>query len=137
MAVSGPKSRDVLAAALDDIDVSREALPFMGVRKGHLAGVPVLVARLSFSGELAYEVYCGAHYGEAVWTRLLEAGEPFGIIPYGLEALGTLRLEKGHVAGPGLDGRTAAGGPGHGAQTGRATCRGRGCDEVLICGVAR
>src|SRR3546814_5655299 len=70
MAVSGPKSRDVLAAALDDIDVSREALPFMGVRKGHLAGVPVLVARLSFSGELAYEVYCGAHYGEAVWTRL-------------------------------------------------------------------
>ncbi|HEY9538187.1 MAG TPA: glycine cleavage T C-terminal barrel domain-containing protein, partial [Kiloniellaceae bacterium] len=115
MAVSGPKSRDVLAAALDDIDVSREALPFMGVRKGHLAGVPVLVARLSFSGELAYEVYCGAHYGEAVWTRLLEAGEPFGIIPYGLEALGTLRIEKGHVAGPELDGRTTAGDLGLGA----------------------
>src|SRR3546814_14114714 len=105
MAVSGPKSRDVLAAALDDIDVSREALPFMGVRKGHLAGVPVLVARLSFSGELAYEVYCGAHYGEAVWTRLLEAGEPFGLIPYGLEALGTLRIEKCHLAGPRPDGR--------------------------------
>jgi len=108
MAVSGPKSRDVLAAALDDIDVSGEALPFMGVRKGHLAGVPVLVARLSFSGELAYEVYCGAHHGEAVWSRILEAGKPFGIIPYGLEALGTLRIEKGHVAGPELDGRTTA-----------------------------
>jgi sarcosine oxidase subunit alpha len=108
MAVSGPRSRDVLAAALDDIDVSREALPFMGVRRGHLSGVPVLVARLSFSGELAYEVYCGAHFGEAVWTRIMAAGNPFGIIPYGLEALGTLRIEKGHVAGPELDGRTTA-----------------------------
>jgi len=112
MAVSGPRSRDVLAAALDDIDMTNEALPFMGVRKGHLAkdlgGLPVLVSRLSFSGELAYEVYCGAHHGEAVWTRILEAGKPFGIIPYGVEALGTLRIEKGHVAGPELDGRTTA-----------------------------
>jgi sarcosine oxidase subunit alpha len=112
MAVSGPKSREVLAAVLDDIDMSNEALPFMGVRKGHLAkdlgGLPVLVARLSFSGELAYEVYCGAHHGETVWTRILEAGKPFGMIPYGVEALGTLRIEKGHVAGPELDGRTTA-----------------------------
>jgi len=108
MAVSGPKSRDVLAAALSDIDMANEALPFMGVRKGSLDGMPVLVARLSFSGELAYEVYCGAHHGEAVWTRLLEAGKPFGMIPYGVEALGTLRIEKGHVAGPELDGRTTA-----------------------------
>ncbi|MGD1879251.1 MAG: sarcosine oxidase subunit alpha family protein [Kiloniellaceae bacterium] len=108
MAVSGPKSREVLAAALDGIDMSNEALPFMGVRKGHLNGVPVLVARLSFSGELAYEVYCGAHHGESVWTRILEAGKPFGMIPYGVEALGTLRIEKGHVAGPELDGRTTA-----------------------------
>ncbi|MEQ8355965.1 MAG: sarcosine oxidase subunit alpha family protein [Kiloniellaceae bacterium] len=108
MAVSGPKSRDVIAAVVDDIDMSNEALPFMGVRAGHIGGVPVLVARLSFSGELAYEVYCGAHHGAAVWTRLLEAGEPFGMIPYGVEALGTLRIEKGHVAGPELDGRTTA-----------------------------
>ena len=108
MAVSGPNSRAVLAACLDDIDVSNDALPFMGVRKGHLNGLPVLVARLSFSGELAYEVYCGAHHGEAVWTRILAAGGPFGMIPYGVEALGTLRIEKGHVAGPELDGRTTA-----------------------------
>jgi sarcosine oxidase subunit alpha len=108
MAVSGPKSRDVLAAVLDDIDMANEALPFMGVRSGHLGGLPVLVARLSFSGELAYEVYCGAHYGETVWTRILAAGKPFGMIPYGVEALGTLRIEKGHVAGPELDGRTTA-----------------------------
>jgi sarcosine oxidase subunit alpha len=108
MAVSGPKARDILAAALDDIDMSGEAFPFMGVRRGHLDGVPVLVARLSFSGELAYEVYCGAHFGEAVWKYLLEAGKPFDLQPYGLEALGTLRIEKGHIAGPELDGRTTA-----------------------------
>jgi sarcosine oxidase subunit alpha len=108
MAVSGPKSRAVLAAALDDIEMTNEAFPFMGVREGHLGGLPVLVARLSFSGELAYEVYCGAHHGETAWARILEAGKPFGIIPYGLEALGTLRIEKGHVAGPELDGRTTA-----------------------------
>jgi len=108
MAISGPKSRDVLAAALDDIDMSGDAFPFMGVRRGHLDGQPVLVARLSFSGELAYEVYVGAHCGEAAWTRLLEAGKPFDLQPYGLEALGTLRIEKGHVAGPELDGRTTA-----------------------------
>jgi len=108
MAVSGPRSREVLATALSDIDMSNEGLPFMGVRHGTLDGVPVLVARLSFSGELAYEVYCGAHHGEAVWTRILEAGQPFGIIPYGVEALGALRIEKGHVAGPELDGRTTA-----------------------------
>ncbi|MEO3430394.1 sarcosine oxidase subunit alpha family protein [Pelagibius sp. CAU 1746] len=119
MAVSGPKSRDVLAAVLDDVDMSNEALPFMGVRKGHLGGLPVLVARLSFSGELAYEVYCGAHHGEAVWTRILEAGEPFGMIPYGVEALGTLRIEKGHVAGPELDGRTTAADLGLGGMTSR------------------
>jgi methylglutamate dehydrogenase subunit C len=108
MAVSGPKSRDVLAAALDDVDMSNEAFPFMAVRHATLNGVPVLVARLSFSGELAYEVYCGAHYGEAAWVSLLEAGKPFDLQPYGLEALGTLRIEKGHVAGPELDGSTTA-----------------------------
>lgn len=119
MAVSGPRSREVLAAVLDDIEMSNEALPFMGVRRGHLGGAPVLVARLSFSGELAYEVYCGAHHGEAVWTRILEAGRPFGMIPYGVEALGTLRIEKGHVAGPELDGRTTAEDLGLGAMASR------------------
>jgi sarcosine oxidase subunit alpha len=78
----------------------------MGVRPGRLAGVPVLVARLSFSGERAYEVYCGADYALAVWERLLEAGAEFGVMPYGLEALGTLRIEKGHVTGAEITGRT-------------------------------
>ena len=66
----------------------------------------MLVARLSFSGERAYEVYCGSDYALAVWERLLEAGKDFEVVPYGLEALGTLRIEKGHVTGAELDGRT-------------------------------
>ncbi len=92
--------------ALDDIDVSAAALPFMGVRRGHLAGIPVLVARLSFSGEMAYEVYCGADHALALWERLLNAGTEFQVVPYGLEALGTLRVEKGHVTGAEMTGRT-------------------------------
>jgi heterotetrameric sarcosine oxidase alpha subunit len=105
-AVAGPNSRALLEKALDDIDMSDAALPYMGVRTGHLAGVPVLVARLSFSGELAYEVHAGADHTLAVWERLLEAGAEFDVVPYGLEALGVLRLEKGHVTGAEITGRT-------------------------------
>jgi sarcosine oxidase subunit alpha len=105
-AVSGPNSRPLLEAALDDIDVSDAALPKMGVHVGHLAGIRVMVARLSFSGERAYEVYCGADHALTIWTRLMEAGARFDIVPYGLEALGTLRIEKGHVTGAEMDGRT-------------------------------
>ena len=108
LAIAGPKSRDVLAAALSDIDLSEEGLPFMGVRHGMMGKVPVLVARLSFSGERAYEVYCATPNGEAVWSTLLEAGAEYQLIPYGTEAMAALRIEKGHVAGPELDGRTTA-----------------------------
>ncbi|HWT30657.1 MAG TPA: glycine cleavage T C-terminal barrel domain-containing protein, partial [Propylenella sp.] len=106
VAVSGPNSRALLERALDDVDMSDAALPMLGVVAGHLAGIRVLVARLSFSGERAYEVYCGADYAVAVWEKLLEAGAPFEVLPYGLEALGTLRIEKGHVTGAEIDGRT-------------------------------
>ncbi len=106
MAVAGPHSREVLAAALDGVEMSHAAFPPMGVREARCGAIPVLVARLSFSGERAYEVYAPWTEGEAVWRRLLAAGEPFGIVAYGLEAMGALRIEKGHVAGPELDGRT-------------------------------
>ncbi|NRA18393.1 MAG: sarcosine oxidase subunit alpha family protein, partial [Oceanospirillaceae bacterium] len=101
-------SRKVLAKILDDIEMDNEAFPFMGVRKGHLDGIEVLVARLSFSGEMAYEVFTPAHSGLPVWERIISAGEEFNILPYGMEALGTLRIEKGHVAGAELDGRRSA-----------------------------
>ncbi|TKT80067.1 sarcosine oxidase subunit alpha family protein [Aquamicrobium sp. LC103] len=107
-ALSGPKSREVLAACMKGTAVGDDALPFMGIVHGEIADVPVTVCRLSFSGELAYEIYCGAGHGIHVWEALMEAGEPFGIVPYGLEALGTMRIEKGHVTGAEIDGRTTA-----------------------------
>lgn len=106
MAIAGPRSRDVLANVLTDIPVGNEELPFMGVVQGHLDGAPVMVLRISFSGELAYELYTPSGYGEAVWSRIMVAGASHDIIPYGTEALGAMRIEKGHVAGPELDGRT-------------------------------
>ena len=69
----------------------------------------MLIARLSFSGELAYEVYCESDFAPALWARLLEAGKHLAVVPYGLEALGALRIEKGHVAGGELNGTTTAG----------------------------
>ncbi|TQV83300.1 sarcosine oxidase subunit alpha family protein [Denitrobaculum tricleocarpae] len=108
VAVAGPKSRALLQSVIKDLDLSDEGVPFMGVYPATLEDIPVLVARLSFSGELAYEVYAGSNYGAALWEKLILAGEAFGLVPYGTEALGTLRIEKGHVAGPELDGRTTA-----------------------------
>lgn len=108
MALAGPKSRDVLSAAAPELDASDQAFPFMGVREALVGGVPARIFRVSFSGELAYEVNVPADYGMAVWEALLEAGAAHGITPYGLEAMGVMRIEKGHVAGPELDGRTTA-----------------------------
>ncbi|MER9076672.1 2Fe-2S iron-sulfur cluster-binding protein [Mesorhizobium sp. M0904] len=106
MSVAGPKSRDILAAAFPDLDLSNEALPHMGLIEEKYGDKPLRIIRLSFSGELAYEIYVGASMGKEVWCRLMEAGAPFGLKPYGVEALGALRVEKGHVAGPEIDGRT-------------------------------
>lgn len=108
MALAGPRSRDVLAAAVEGLDVSGEALPFMGVRDTTIAGAFARVFRISFSGELAYEINVPADYGHDVWRRVMRAGAPHGIIPYGTEAMGIMRIEKGHVAGGELDGRTTA-----------------------------
>jgi sarcosine oxidase subunit alpha len=106
MALAGPESRAVLARAADLLDVSREALPPLAARNGVIAGVPIRVFRVSYSGELAYEIAAPADCGAAVWEALLAAGAAFGIAPYGLEAMGVLRIEKGHVAGAEIDGRT-------------------------------
>ena len=107
VAVAGPKSGHVLAAALTGVDVSDATLPPMGVRDATTDdGLPVRILRVSFSGERAYEVYTPAGYGRDLWERLVEAGGRHGLAPYGTEALGALRIEKGHPAGPELDGRT-------------------------------
>jgi methylglutamate dehydrogenase subunit C len=105
MAVSGPNSRRALQLAFPDADVSNEALPYMSVTDIEFEGIAVRILRLSFSGELAYEVHCPANYTTALWEHILKAADSLGIKPYGLEALASLRIEKGHVAGADLDHR--------------------------------
>jgi sarcosine oxidase subunit alpha len=108
--LAGPRARDVLAAALDPgCDVSNEAFPYMAAGTASmLGGIGARLFRISFSGELAYEIAVPAPSGDAAIRALLRAGEKFGILPYGTEALGCLRIEKGHPAGGELNGQTTA-----------------------------
>jgi sarcosine oxidase, subunit alpha len=108
VALAGPRSRDVLQALLPDQDVGDDAVAFMAVRELDLHGVLLRLARISFSGELAYELAVPAAAGEALWVTLLEIGAPVGLRPYGLEAMDYLRIEKGHlVVGADIDGRVS------------------------------
>jgi len=108
MALAGPGSRDVLRSVLTGLDLDNAAFPFMAAGAGMIANMPVRVFRISFSGELAYEIAAPSGYGERVWTTLLAAGESQAITPYGVEALNLLRIEKGHAAGAELNGWTTA-----------------------------
>ncbi len=105
-ALAGPKSRDVLAKLFPKLDVNNEKLPFMGYIEGDFFGTQARIFRISFSGELAYEINVKSDYGLFMWEKIIEIGQEFEIQPYGTEALSTLRIEMGHVAGPELDGRT-------------------------------
>ncbi len=105
MAVAGPRARAALQQALPGHDFSDAALPFMGCREIDLDGMPLRILRLSFSGELAFELYVPAAYAVALWEHLLASAAGLGIRPYGLESLASLRIEKGHVAGLELDHR--------------------------------
>jgi len=105
-AIAGPKSRDLLQKLFPDIDCSNEGLPFMGFKETNLSGAYARIFRISFSGELAYEVNVESNYGEFMWEEIIKCGKEFDIQPYGTEALSTLRIEMGHVAGSELDGRT-------------------------------
>ena len=103
--VVGPKSRDVVGAVFSEVDVSKEAFPFMAWRDTTLDGVHIRIGRVSFSGELAYEVNVPGWYATAVWERLIAAGEPYGITPYGTETMHVLRAEKGYpIIGQDTDG---------------------------------
>ncbi|MGK2880453.1 MAG: glycine cleavage T C-terminal barrel domain-containing protein [Mycobacterium sp.] len=103
--VVGPRSREVIGAVFTDLDVSKDAFPFMAWRDTTLRGVHVRVGRVSFSGELAYEVNVLGWYATAVWEKLIAAGEPYGITPYGTETMHVLRAEKGYpIIGQDTDG---------------------------------
>jgi glycine cleavage system aminomethyltransferase T/NADPH-dependent 2,4-dienoyl-CoA reductase/sulfur reductase-like enzyme len=144
-AVAGPNARSVLSSALPDVALANGECPFMAVIPVSIAGVPGRLFRISFSGELAYELAVPARHALRAWSALLAAGEPHGIRPYGLDALNTLRIEKGHVTGAELSGNTTAADLGfqrllkqHGDYIGRALSQRPGllaADRLQLTGV--
>ena len=107
-AIAGPKSRELLQRLFPEEDMSNEGFPFMGFKELKFKNTVARVFRISFSGELAFEMNVMSDYGEEMWNEIISQGEDFGIQPYGTEALSTLRIEMGHVAGSEIDGRTIA-----------------------------
>jgi sarcosine oxidase, subunit alpha len=106
-AIAGPHARDVLAKLAPSFDVSNAAFPHMSFVTGKLGAFPVRAYRISFSGELSYEIATPANNGQALWNAILAAGAEFGIEPYGTEALHVLRAEKGFIIiGDETDGTT-------------------------------
>ncbi len=106
-AIAGPKARDVLAKLEPDFELSNEAFPHMSFKTGKLGPYPVRIFRISFSGEMSYEVATPANLGRGLWDWIMEAGSEFGIEPYGTEALHVLRAEKGYIViGDETDGTT-------------------------------
>ena len=96
--VCGPLARELLSDAGTDIDLSREAFPFMSMREGHVADCPARVFRVSFTGELSFEINTQWGHGSALWQALIAAGEPHGLCPVGSEANHVLRVEKGFLS---------------------------------------
>ena len=108
-AVAGPKSRELLQSLWGDrLDLSDTAFPYLACAEFALGKVPARLFRLSFSGELAYEIAVPADFGDSLMRALAQAGEALGAVPYGSEALGVLRIEKGHVSVNELNGQTTA-----------------------------
>jgi len=106
IAVVGPRSRDVVARVAPELDVSNEAFRFMTFRETTLAsGVPARICRISFSGELAFEINVAGWYALSTWEQVYAAGEELGITPYGTETMHVLRAEKGYpIVGQDTDG---------------------------------
>ncbi|HMD73675.1 MAG TPA: sarcosine oxidase subunit alpha family protein [Steroidobacteraceae bacterium] len=97
IAVQGPKSRRVLETLVEGIDIGGSALPHMSVARGQICGVPLLLFRVSFTGELGFEVNVPADYGRAVWEAIWAAGQAHGMTAYGTETMHVLRAEKGYI----------------------------------------
>ncbi|GAA0296368.1 sarcosine oxidase subunit alpha family protein [Rhodovulum strictum] len=109
ISVAGPRARDLLARIVDGADLSNASFPFMACAELTVCGgLRARLFRISFSGELAYEIAVPARYGNALMARMIEAGADLGATPYGTEALGVLRIEKGHAAGNEINGQTTA-----------------------------
>jgi sarcosine oxidase, subunit alpha len=97
IALQGPSARRILEPLVEDIDISPAAMPHMSVARGRICGVPMLLMRVSFTGELGFEVNVPADFGLAVWQAIYDAGQKHGITPYGTETMHVLRAEKGYI----------------------------------------
>ena len=97
IAVQGPRSRAVLEGLVEGVDLSAGMMPHMSVAECRVCGVPARLFRVSFTGELGFEVNVPADHGRAVWEAVFEAGKPYGMTPYGTEAMHVLRAEKGYI----------------------------------------
>lgn len=106
--IAGPNSRALLQALLPNVTLTNEAMPYMAAASIDWAGIPARLYRVSFSGELAYEIGVPARYGDSLIRALMQAGQSLGVVAYGVEALNVMRIEKGHVGGSELNGQTTA-----------------------------
>ncbi|MCB1385222.1 MAG: sarcosine oxidase subunit alpha [Nitratireductor sp.] len=97
IAVQGPKARQVIEPLVEGIDLSKEAMPHMAIREGRICGVPTRLMRVSFSGELGFEINVPADYGRSVWEAIWQRAEPLGMCAYGTETMHVLRAEKGFI----------------------------------------
>lgn len=97
IALQGPKARDVIAPLVKGIDLSPDAFPHMAVREGTICGVPTRLFRVSFTGELGFEINVPAAYGLDVWKQIWQSGQAYGMVPYGTETMHVLRAEKGFI----------------------------------------
>jgi sarcosine oxidase subunit alpha len=105
ISLCGPECRRLMAELAPDLDLDPERFPHMSMRESDVLGVPARVFRISFTGELGYEIQVPAAYGPALWERCIAAGRHYGITPYGTEAMHVLRAEKGYIiAGQDTDG---------------------------------
>ena len=109
MAIAGPRCRATLQKIVDSVTLDDTSFPYLAAKEiSILGGMTARLFRISFSGEHAYELAVPADYGNLVARSVMQAGEEFGIVPYGIEALSIMRIEKGHVAGGELNGTTTA-----------------------------
>ena len=121
IAVQGPKAREVVAPLVEGADISAAALPHMSMVECRVAGVPARLFRVSFTGELGFEINVPADYGRTVWEALMVSGKPHGITPYGTETMHVLRAEKGYIiVGQETDGTVTPDDVGYGGMIGKA-----------------
>lgn len=97
IAVNGPKAREFIEPFIEDIDISAQALPHMSVRDGRICGIPCRLMRVSFTGEVGFEINVPADYGRSVWEAIYAHGAPMGLVAYGTEAMHVMRAEKGYI----------------------------------------